>query len=304
MARILSKVLAVAFSVAAAGEAAAALKVFATTPDLASLAKSIGGDAVQVESLALPRQNPHFVEPKPSLIVRLMKADALIETGLELEAAWLSPVVTGSRNRKIQLGGAGRIDASEAVEPIEVPSAVSRAMGDVHPGGNPHYMTDPENVRLVAKLLAKRLSDLDPANAKAFEANAKAFDEALASKIKDWLAAMKPFAGRKYVGYHKDPSYFAKRFGLVSAGEIEPKPGIPPSPAHTAALIKRMKEEGVRLVFTHPWFEARTPEAIAKATGATVLTLALFPGEAPGTPDAIATIDRNVAQVVEVLRKE
>ncbi|MBI4376810.1 MAG: zinc ABC transporter substrate-binding protein [Elusimicrobia bacterium] len=301
MARIRSSLLAALLWAAAAPGAEAALKIFATTPDLSALAREIGGDKVSVESLAMPRQNPHFVEPKPSLIIKLMKADVLIETGLELESAWLGPLVGGSRNPKIQLSGSGRIDASEAVAPIEVPQAPTRAMGDVHPGGNPHYMTDPENVLLVCLLIAQRLSALDPENAKAFESNAEDFNRRLRAKIKEWTGALKPYAGRKYVGYHKDPSYFARRFGMESAGEIEPKPGIPPSPRHTAELIARMKAERVRLIFTHPWFESRTPNAIAQETGAFVLILALFPEEVPGTPDIISTIDRNVYQVKEAL---
>lgn len=282
---------------------ALALRVFATTPDLASLARAVGGDAVAVEALAHPRQNPHFVEPKPSLIVRLMKADLLIETGLELELPWLGPLVTGARNRSIQPGASGRLDASEAVEPLEVPAAPTRALGDVHPGGNPHYLTDPENARRVARLIEKKLAELDPPNAKAYAANADAFDKALAAKLAEWSAALKPYAGAKYVGYHKDAAYFAKRFGLVSAGEIEPKPGIPPTPRHTAALIERMKAERVRLIFTHPWFESRSPASIAQATGAEVVTLALFPEEVPGTPDLLAAIGGNVERVARVLGK-
>ncbi len=281
---------------------AAPLRVVATTPDLASIAQSIGGERVEVQSLARGVQNAHFVEPKPSLIVKLMKADLFIQTGLEFEIGWAPPLIQGSRNARIRPGAAGFLDASAAVAPIDIPVNPTRAMGDVHPGGNPHYMADPENARLVARMIAGKLSELSPGSSGDFDANLKAFEAALDAKLKAWEGAMRAHKGTKFVGYHKDMAYFAKRFGLEPVGEVEPKPGIPPTAGHTAKLMETMKAGGVKLILTSPWYESRTPERIAKDTGAKVVVMTLFPGGAPAAKDYLAAVDYNIAMIVEALK--
>ncbi|MGQ0645265.1 MAG: metal ABC transporter substrate-binding protein [Elusimicrobiota bacterium] len=280
---------------------AGSLKVVATTPDLASIARAVGGDRVRVESLAAGAQNPHFVEAKPSLMVKLMKADLFVQTGLDLESGWAPPLVQGSRNRKIQPGAPGHLDASAAVSPLEIPADVSRSGGDVHPGGNPHYLQDPENGRLVARLLAQKMAELSPEDAGVFQSRLAAFETSLDEALARWHRALKPHAGAKFVSYHRTWPYFARRFGLVSAGEIEPKPGIPPTAEHTAALVSRMKAEKVRIVFTDPWYETRTPAFIARQSGAALAPMALQPGARPGTADYLDMLDHNVKTAAEIL---
>ena len=285
-------------AVLAAPASAAPLRVFTATSDLAALTRELGGKEVEVESLSAPVQNPHFVEAKPSLIVKLMKADALVMVGLELESGWAQPLVQGARNANILEGGKGYIDASQAVQPIEIPSDPSRAMGDVHPGGNPHYMTDPSNVAKVAALIAARLSVLRPEGKPAFEGALNAFQAKLDAKAAEWDARMKPHKGSKFVSYHKDWAYFAKRYGLESTGQVEPKPGIPPTPSHTAALIRDMKAQGSKIILTEPWYERRTPDAIASETGAKVLVMSAQPEKGE---DLLTRMGKNVELVASAL---
>lgn len=289
--------------VAAAADitAAAALRVVTTTPDLASIVKSVGGEHVQAESLAKGIQNPHFVDAKPSLIVKLMKADLFVQTGLELEIGWAPLLVQSSGNKRIQPGAPGYLDASGAIVPLEVPQNPSRLMGDVHPGGNPHYLADPENGKLVAKAVSERLSALSPENRGAFEQNLKAFIDQTDERLRQWNALLQPYAGAKFVSYHRVYPYFAKRFSLQSAGEIEPKPGIPPTARHSAELIARMKADNVLLIMTEPWFETRSAESIAAQTGAAVVTMSLMPGGAAEAVDYLSAVDHNVRSVAQAL---
>ncbi|MBL0058160.1 MAG: zinc ABC transporter substrate-binding protein [Elusimicrobia bacterium] len=277
------------------------LKVFATTPDLADLVRQVGGDQVKVESLARGFQDPHFVEAKPSLIVKLMDADVFVQTGLDLEVGWAPLLIQSARNPRIQTGGAGFIDVSQFVAPLDVPTNPTRAEGDIHPGGNPHFLTDPENARMVARGIAEKLSSLRPADASTFKANAAAFEKKLDDKMKTWTASLAPYAGATFISYHKNLPYFAKRFGLVSVGEIEPKPGIPPSGGHTAELEAAMKAKKTRLILTQPYFEKRTPDSIARDTGATVVVFAMAPEAVPEATDYLSTMDSNVNGIVKVL---
>ncbi|MCB4757408.1 MAG: metal ABC transporter substrate-binding protein [Elusimicrobia bacterium] len=279
----------------------AALNVVTTTSDLASIVRAVGGDGAKVQSLASPVQNPHFVDAKPSLIVKLMKADLFIQTGMELEIGWAPLLIQSSGNKNIQAGAKGFLDASTAITPMEVPQNPSRAMGDVHPAGNPHYMTDPDNGRLVARLICDKLAELSPKDSELFRRNLKNFELKLDEKVALWEKEMKPYEGTKFVSFHKIYPYFSARFRLVSLGEIEPKPGIPPTAAHTAELIDRMRSEKCPLIFTQSWYEQRTPGFIAKQTGAVVLTLAVFPGANEKTQDYLSVIDYNVQEIVKAL---
>lgn len=280
-------------SVFGAGGASAGLKAVTTTSDLADLVRQVGGDRVSVESLSSGSQNPHFVEAKPSLILKLMSADVFVQTGLDLETGWAPLLLKGSRNAKIQPGARGHVDAAAFIDPLDVPTQVSRAEGDVHPGGNPHYLMDPENARAVVRGLAQRLADLDPAGGSDYEKNRKAFEERLDERWARWKKTMAPLAGAPFVSYHKNLSYFAQRFGLICVGEMEPKPGLPPTASHTEEIRRVVRERGVRLLLTQPYFERKSLDALAKETGARVVVVPL----APLREDYLTLMDNNVAAV-------
>ncbi len=277
------------------------LKVVTTTADLADIVRQVGGSLVQVDALASPMQNPHFVDAKPSLIVKVMKADLFVETGMDLEIGWAPLLLTSSGNRKVQQGAEGFLDCSSAISPLEVPVKADRSMGDVHPMGNPHYMLDPENSGLVAKLIVEKMSTLFPENGDQFRKNLAAFEERLKASMKSWEKNLAPYQGKKFVSYHKVYPYFAKRFGLAASGEIEPKPGIPPTAVHTADLIEIMKKNQVGIILTEPWHESRTSESLARQTGAKVAVMCLFPGTVPEAKDYFSMMDYNVKKVAEAL---
>lgn len=280
---------------------AAALKVITTTPDLASIAGEIGGDKITVESLAKPSQNPHFVDAKPSLIVKLMKADLFLETGMELEVGWAPNLIQSSGNRNIQRGAKGYLDCSKNIAALEVPQSLNRAMGDVHAQGNPHYLADPENAKLVAGAIADKMSELSPENSAYFKERRKAFEAELDRRLAEWKKALAPYSGARFASYHKVYPYFAQRFGLVSIGEIEPKPGIPPTAGHTSELIDRMKTEKVKIILTDPWYENRSAMVIAKEAGASVIEMALQPGAKPETDTYLKAMDYNVRSIAQAL---
>src|SRR6187401_141664 len=255
--------------------ASAQLKVVATTEDLGSLASEIGGDKVSGTALAKVYQDPHFVDPKPSFILAVNRADLLVVVGRELEIGWLTPLLTSSRNSKIQPGSKGYLDASLTVKILEIPTGqITRAMGDVHPSGNPHYWLDPDNGRKIAQSIRDKLSELSP-NDKAYFAQRYAdFDKRLAEAQKKWDATMAPYKGTKLVTYHRSWPNFMERFGLDVMGYVEPKPGIPPSPSHTLELIEDMKRQNVKLIVVEPYFDKKTPSAIAAQVGGQVIELA------------------------------
>jgi ABC-type Zn uptake system ZnuABC Zn-binding protein ZnuA len=276
--------------------AADKLRIVATTPDLASIAQAVGGDAVEVTAIARPTEDPHFVDAKPSYILLLNKADMLIEGGAALEAGWLPPLLDSARNPRIALGAPGRVVASQGISLLEVPTVADRSMGDVHPFGNPHYLLDPANAAIVAQTVADALCGVDHEHCDDYEARARQFRAAIDAKLLEWQSLLSTARGEKIVTYHKDFDYFAQRFGLDVAGTLEPKPGIPPSAAHLAALIPRMKAQNVRLIIVEPNRERQNPEFVAEKTGARVLLLPIMPG-GEGTVDYIGLIDYDVRQV-------
>ncbi|MGH9789378.1 MAG: metal ABC transporter substrate-binding protein [Candidatus Acidiferrales bacterium] len=254
--------------------AASKLNVVTTTEDLASLAREVGGDHVAVEAIARGYQDPHFVEAKPSFILKLNRADLLISVGLQLEVGWLTPLITQSRNPRIQLGTPGYLDVSQFCEVLEIPAGqITRAMGDVHPLGNPHYWLEPQNGRRMAQGIANKLADLRPQEAAYFEQRFQDFSNRLAAAEKVWDQKMAPYRGREVVTYHRSWPNFAKRFGLEVVGYVEPKPGIPPSPSHTLELINMMRREKIKLILVEPYFDLKTPNAVARETGAQVVVL-------------------------------
>jgi ABC-type Zn uptake system ZnuABC Zn-binding protein ZnuA len=267
-------VVAIALASAAASKAASKLNVVTATTDLAALAQEVGGDRIEVESIARGYQDPHFVEAKPSFLLKLRKADLLIVVGLQLEIGWLPPLIAQCGNPRVQIGAAGYLDASQFAEILEVPTGVvTRAMGDVHPLGNPHYWLDPENGRRIAQGIKQKLASMRPEDADYFEQRFQAFSQRLTASEKVWDERMKPYHGRKVVTYHRSWPNFAKRFGLEVVGYVEPRPGIPPSPGHTVELIQMMRRENVRIILVEPYFDLKTPNSIARETGGQVVVL-------------------------------
>jgi ABC-type Zn uptake system ZnuABC Zn-binding protein ZnuA len=280
------------------------LNVVATTEDLGSLARDVGGDKVSVTALARGYQDPHFVDPKPSFILAVSKADMLIAVGRDLEIGWLPPLLNSSRNSKVQPGAKGYLDASLTVRILDIPAGqITRAMGDVHPLGNPHYWLEPGNGRRIAEAIRARLSDLSPADAAYFAQRHKDFDARLASAELRWDAAMAPYKGTRIVTYHRSWTNFMERFGLVVMGYVEPKPGIPPSPSHTLDLVQDMKAQGVKLVVVEPYFDTKTPDAIAGQVGGRVLVLAPSVGGAKNVADYIQLFDYNVNLLAGALKQ-
>lgn len=254
--------------------AASKLNVVTTTADLAALAAEVGGDRVTVESIARGYQDPHFVEAKPSFLLKLRRADLLIVVGLQLEISWLPPLITQCGNPRVQIGASGYLDASQFAEILEIPTApVTRAMGDVHPFGNPHYWLDPENGRRIARGMQMKLAQMKPEDAAYFEQRFQSFSQRLQEAEKSWDEQTKPLRGRKVVTYHRSWPNMVKRLGLEVIGYVEPRAGIPPSPAHIVALIQLMKRENVKVILVEPYFDLKTPNSVARETGAQVVVL-------------------------------
>jgi len=274
------------------------IQVMTSTTDLAALAQEVGGDKVDVESIARGYQDPHFVEAKPSFLLKLRRADLLIVVGLELEIGWLPPLITQSTNPKIQVGAPGYFDASRFARILEIPTgAVTRAEGDVHPQGNPHYWLDPENGLRIAKGIASKLSQMRPNDAAYFAQRYAAFEQHLKQADQQWLAQMKPYAGRRIVTYHRSWPNFAEHFGLNVVGYVEPRPGIPPSPQHTVELIGQMKREGVKIIVVEPYFDLKTPNAIARETGGVVVVLMPSVGGEKEITDYFKLFDYDIAKL-------
>ena len=271
--------------------ASAQLKVVATTPDLASVAREIGGNRVNVVALAKPTEDPHFVDAKPSFIVTLNRADALIEGGAELELGWLPPLLENARNGKIAAGAPGRIVASEGIRLLEIPTSFDRSKGDIHSLGNPHFMIDPVNVKIVARNIANHFSQIDPKSAATYSSNLAKFNSTLDAKYAEWQRQLAPYRGAKIVTYHRDFIYLAQRFGLSIVDELEPKPGIAPSPAHLAQVIGKMRANNVKVILVQPFQNRKTAETVARRTGATVFDAPQQPGAARNTTSYFAMVD-------------
>ncbi len=278
--------------------AATKLSVVTATTDLAALVQEVGGDRVDVDSIARGYQDPHFVEAKPSFLLKLRKTDLLVIVGLELEIGWLPPLIQQSGNPKIQVGAPGYLDASRFARILEIPTGqVTRAEGDVHPLGNPHYWLDPENGLRIAKGIETQISEMRPADADYFAQRYTAFEQRLKQADQQWLAEMKPYAGRKIVTYHRSWPNFADHFHLDVAGYVEPRPGIPPSPQHTVELIQLMKRDGVKVIVVEPYFDLKTPNSIARETGGQVLVLMPSVGGEKEITDYFKLFDYNIAKL-------
>jgi zinc/manganese transport system substrate-binding protein len=296
--KLMALLLACSLLFALPAHAAKKLNVITATTDLASLAQEVGGDKIDVEAIAKGYQDPHFVEAKPSFLLKLRHADLLVVVGLDLEIGWLPPLITQSGNPHIQPASAGYLDASQFAEILEKPQgAVSRAMGDVHPLGNPHYWLDPENGRRIAKGISNKLAEMDTPNASYYQQRFQDFDKRLTAAEQNWDAQMKPYNGRKVVTYHKSWPNFAKHFNLDVVGYIEPRPGIPPTPGHTIELIQQMKRDNVKIIMVEPYFDLKTPNNIASGTNGRVLVMLPSVGGEKEVTDYFKLFDYDVALI-------
>jgi len=278
--------------------ARAAFRVVTTTEGLGALAREVGGDRVEVVHLSRGNQDPHFVDANPTLAVKLRQADLLVDVGLELESGWLPPLVTQSRNAEIQPGGRRRLSAASAFAPMDVPTGpVDRSMGDLHPGGNPHFLSDPRRVRQVAKAIAARLSALDPPGAAAYAARLAAFEQRIAAGEARWKAALAPFAGGRLIAKHRTLTYFLDWSGLSVVGYLEPRPGVEAPPSHVAELVQLAKAEKVRAVVVETYYDARTAEVVARLAGARVVRI---PGDV-GASRASATWEGYMDELVKLV---
>jgi zinc/manganese transport system substrate-binding protein len=337
--RVLMITALMAAALAVPAESGDRLRVVTTTTDLAAIASAVGGDKVEVASIATGREDPHFIAAKPSYMMAARKADLWIRVGMELEIGYEGLILDGSRNPKIRIATPGHLDASEGILRLEVPTQkIDRSMGDIHPLGNPHYWLDPLNGRIVAKSIGKRLAELAPEHAAYFDEQVESFQRQLdehmfgselvakygggklwAALLKNrldelldhpeqpalggWLAAMRPHAAKKIVTYHRSWSYFAHRFGLVVADELEPKPGIPPSPGHVAEVVNRIQTEGVKLLLMEPFYSRKAPDLVASRTGIAVVECANSVGGQPEASDYLAMIDNVVSRVSAALNR-
>lgn len=278
------------------------LKVVATIPDLADIARQVGGDRVEVESIAVGVQDPHYVDPKPSFVVKLNRADIFIQVGLDLEIGWVPPLLNQCRNSRIQRGGEGFIDASEVVEILERPTGpVSRAQGDIHIYGNPHYWLDPLNGKRIAARIAETFARLRPGWAAEFESGRAKFAERIDAALAGWLSRLRSYEGREVVAYHNSWPYFARRFGIRIAGFIEPKPGIPPSPRDLVRAIELIRTRKIQAIIHTVYYDDKPSRFVAEKTGARLVTLATSVGGAPGVSDYFDLFEYNVALLVAAL---
>ena len=282
--------------------AANKLKVVTTTQDLASITREVGGDRVDVTSIARGYQDPHFVEPKPSFLLLLKNADLLEVVGLELEIGWLPPLLDQCRNNNIRPGTPGYLDLSQGVEILDRPSVVNRSMGDVHPLGNPHYWLDPANAVRIAIQVRNRLAQLRPADAAYFDQHLQNFKARINDANKRWMAQMAPYRGAKIVDYHPSLPNFAKHFDLDIIGTVEPKPGIPPSPSHTLEIINLIKAQHVKAILMEPYFDRKTPDFVAAQTGAQVVVIYPSVGGKAGLDDYFKLFDYDIDVLTKALK--
>ena len=279
------------------------LRVVATIPDLKALTEAVGGDLVEVDSLARGNQNPHDLEVRPSLMLKLRRADALVVNGLDLDG-WADAVIRGANNANVVPGAPGYIDASRGVPVIDVPTArVDRSMGDVHPLGNPHYTFDPGLASIVTRTIAEGLARVAPEHRAALEAHRAAFVARLEPAIARWQAALAPLQDARLVVYHNNLGYFFKRFRLTQLGTIEERPGIPPSPAHLARLTREMKNApGKVVIVAERWSDQRLVARLAEETGARVAVVNAKLGAFSGPDAYLQSVDANVTALAQAAR--
>ena len=298
MKRILFGLLAFVLLAPPGARSADKIKVVTTIPDLADMTKQVGGDRVDVTSLATGVEDIHAVPMKPSFAVLLNHADVVVLVGLEAEHAFLPGLLEASRNPKIQRDQPGYIDCSVYVTALEVPTRIDRSLGDQHPMGNPHINLDPVLGKKMVKAIADGLARNYPEDAATFKANAEAYNAKLDVAIAGWKKEAEPLKGKRLVSYHPDLLYFAERFGMVPFGTIELKPGVDPTPSHIAELEEQMKRAHVEVVVRELHYPAGLAETVAQQTGAKLVELPAMVGGVPEAKDYISFIDYNVRKMV------
>jgi zinc/manganese transport system substrate-binding protein len=294
----MKKIFSIFIAALLASAAQAKLNVVATTADLGAIAKEIGGDAITLTTLAKPTEDPHFVDAKPSFIVKLNRADVVIEGGAELEIGWLPALLDQSRNERLAAGAPGHVNCAKGVPLMDVPATLDRSRGDIHAAGNPHYLIAPSNAKIVAQNIADALTENDAANAGTYRANLEKFTAALDAKLVEWKSKLAPFKGASVVAYHDSWPYFARDFDLRIDLFLEPKPGIPPTPAHLAEVILKMKAEGAHVIIVDPYLNRRTAETVARNTGAAVVAVTQFPGGLKGTEGGYIALEDYLVDVL------
>ena len=298
----MKKILLILSVLLCAFSAQAKINVVATLPDFGSIAREIGGENVNVTVLAKPTEDPHFVDARPSFVVALRSADVLIDGGAELELGWLPPLLQNARNAKLDVGKPGRVQASQGIRLMNVPTNVTRAAGDVHALGNPHFAVDPIIAKAIAQHIAQSFAAVDPPNASTYDANYKKFEAAINAKLQQWGATLLPFKGQHVAAYHDSWPYFGHRFGLEIDIFLEPKPGIPPSPSHLAEVITQMKAQKIKAIIVEPYHDRKIAERVASATRAQVVDFAQYPGALPNTDSYIKLIDALISRLAAALK--
>ena len=289
-------------SALAALPAAAALNVFACEPEWSALAQELGGDKVSVYSATTALQDPHRVEARPSLIARIRSADLLICSGSELEIGWVPLLLTQSGNSKIQLGSPGYFEASQYVVRLEIPKAIDRALGDIHPGGNPHVHTDPRNIARIAPVLMERMAQIDPANAESYRSRGRSFLERWQASIARWEQQTAPLKGVPIVVYHKDFSYFINWTGMREAGSLEPKPGIPPTPSHLAELVDQMKRAPAKVIVYSPYNSPQAAEFLSSRANIPAVMVPFTVGGTDKAKDLFGLFDDTIARLLGAVK--
>lgn len=282
----------------------AQIQVVTTLPDLASITRYVGGDEVDVFAIAKGYQNPHFVDPKPSYIVKLSRADMFVTIGLDLEIGWAPQLVQSSRNNKIQRGNAGYVDASEGISLLQVPATTSREEGDIHIYGNPHYWLDPLRGKQIAETIYHHLSDIAPEHESLFRKNLETFKEEVDQRMVGWMQKMEPYQGTEIIAYHNEWVYFEERFGLQIADFLEPKPGIPPTPSQLVSVIQKVKSENIPVLINSPYFSSKSPEVVARNTGIEIVNLSTMTGGYDEIENYFDLFDYNINTIVEALEKQ
>ena len=282
------------------------IKVVTSLPDLADITKHIGGDKVQVFAIAKGYQDPHFVDAKPSYIIKLQKADLFVQVGLDLEIGWVPSLLEGARNKKILWGGSGYVGASQEISLLQVPTmdpAKLRAEGDIHIYGNPHYWLDPLNGKIIAENIFKGLTKISPQDESYFRQELETFKQKIDSATQRWLEMMRPYQDIEIYAYHNSWPYFEQRFGFKIAGFIEPKPGIAPTPKYLVKVINHMKSKDIKIIIVEPYFPTRSAELVANNTGARVVELAPSVGGYPEVDDYFKLFDYNINKLIEAFQE-
>ncbi len=293
----------IAATALAATPVTAQLKVVTSTTDLADIAREVGGNRITVRHIGEGYQDPHFIEAKPSFVLQLRNADVWAYVGLDLEAGWMPLLLDGARNSKIRRGGAGHVDVSRAIPLLDIPRGnVDRSQGDVHPLGNPHYWLDPENGRRIARLFRAKFTELDPAGATVYAANTRAFETKLNAAERGWQSQLATISGKPVVAWHTSWRYLARYTKMNIVGYMEPKPGVPPSPAHLAGLIQTMKRTGAKIIIMEPFYSRKTADFVAARTGSQVLVLPPSVGGARGLNDYVELMKSNIQRLAAALR--